>query len=100
MNIIQAIWKAILAFIASWRQSKAEETEQEQAIQDKIVTDVQEAIVKVPEETDEELLDHAIDLGLVDAGMQSSDSGRSQGLHSNHRATDTPYDKIFSQTKK
>jgi len=96
MNLIKAIWQAVLAFLASWWQSQAEEAKD---IQDKIVKEAQEAIEQVPEETDEELLNHASDLGLV-SRMRTGRAEEFRPGARDRRQYQSPYDRVFSKTKK
>jgi len=101
MNILRAIWEAILAFINSWRQSQAEEAVEAQAAQNEIARGTQEAIDQVEGKSDEELLDSAIDLGLV-SGVQSQGADRAKGLQPgacDRRFYQSPYDRAFGKAK-
>jgi hypothetical protein len=78
---LRALYRAILAFFASRKADEAAAHQEAQDAQDAIVEETQEAIDEIPDESDADLTDIAVDTGLVRRDTDPSpDPGRPGGL--------------------
>ena len=77
-TLIKAILAAVMNFFWIRKADEAAAHQEAQAAQDQLVEDTHEAINEVHGETDADLLDTAVDIGLVQ--RETTGPGRSGGL--------------------
>lgn len=77
MKWLKAFWAGILAFFASYKADEDAAHQEAQEAQDQIVEETQDEIDQIPDKTDAELLNIAVNSGLVrrDADPGSGASG-------------------------